>query len=63
METIKHEACGLVLSDMNLPMAACETSSVRIHVPFKKIRNLPTLATRYSLEGEMDLKVTSTYQH
>jgi hypothetical protein len=41
-------------------MAAYETSSVRIHVPFKKIRNLPSLATRYSLEGEMDLKVTAT---
>jgi hypothetical protein len=60
METIKQEACGLVLCDMNLPMAAYETSSVRIHVPFKKIRNLPSLATRYSLEGEMDLKVTAT---
>jgi hypothetical protein len=60
METIKQEACGLVLCDMNLPMAAYETSSVRIHVPFKKIRNLPSLATHYSLEGEMDLKVTAT---
>jgi len=34
METIKQEACGLVLSDMNLPMATYETSGVRIPVSF-----------------------------